>query len=168
MQISRTRILPAAKSLENIHYFSSSLMLLCCSRELLSLFAFIPGFAQFCSFINVETHLSYFLKCTYNSCTGNCANHLAIFTSLRKLPLLNTLLSYDRFSRAVTDLYSWGWLSRKIASSQWVRLFGLAEPCQVQIAMVLRNSLPQNILTTKIINEFLKWLDKTIDIWTIW
>lgn len=96
MQISRTRILPAAKSLEHVHYFcaeSTSLILQCCSREPLSLFAFIPGFAQLCSFINVETHFSYFLKCTYNSSTGNCANCLDIFTSLRKLPLLNTLLS---------------------------------------------------------------------------
>lgn len=159
MQISRTRLLPATKSLEHVHYFcaeSTSLILLCCSREPLSLFALILGFAQLCSFINVETHFSYFLKCTCISSTGNCANCLVIFTSLWKLPLLNTLLSHDRFSRAVTALYSCGWLSIKIASSQWVRLFGLAEPCQVQTATVLRSSLPQDIPKTKIINKFFK------------
>lgn len=39
---------------------------------------------------------------------------------------------------------------------QCVRLLGLAESCEVKIAMVLRNSLPQDVLKTKIINEFVK------------
>lgn len=74
VQTSRTRILSAAKSPQHVHYFcaeSTSLILPCCSREPLNLFAFICGFAQLHSFINVKTHFSYFLKCAYKSSAGN-------------------------------------------------------------------------------------------------
>jgi len=67
------------------HYFcaeSTSLILLCCSREPLTLFAFISGFAQLCSFINVKTWFSHFQKCTSNSSIGNPVQTVWLFLVL--------------------------------------------------------------------------------------
>lgn len=71
-----------------------------------------------------------------------------------KLPPLNTLLLYNRLTKAVTVLCSCGLFSSKFTSSQGVRFFGLAEYCQVQIAKVLKDSSSQDILEAKIIDEF--------------